>query len=89
MDGYRTQSPDTSREAERLQFEHYARLEPWEKMRIVEELTRTAEGVAEVGIRERYPDANDEEVRLRLASLKYGRDLMVKFFGWDPDVKGW
>ena len=41
------------------------------------------------GIRERYPESTDREQRLRLAALKYGRDLMVKAFDWDPLVEGW
>jgi hypothetical protein len=42
-----------------------------------------------VGIRERHPTASERELRLRLAALKYGRDLMVRACGWDPDVEGW
>ena len=89
MDGYQTQSPDTSREIARLLFEHYARLEAWEKIRIIEDLNRTADEAAMVGIRERHPDATEREVKLRLAALKYGRDLMMQAFGWDPEVEGW
>ena len=89
MDAYRTQSEDTTRQVERMMFDHYARLAPWEKIRIIEDLNRTADGAAIVGIRKRHPDANDDEVRLRLAALKYGRDLTLKFMGWDPHVEGW
>jgi hypothetical protein len=89
MDGYRTQSPDTTREAEQVLFQYYATLKPWQKIQIIEDLNRTAEGAAVVGIRKRYPDADEREVRIRLAALKYGRELTVKFLGWDPNVEGW
>jgi hypothetical protein len=89
MDGYRTQSPNMSREAEQVLFRYYATLEPWEKMRIIEEMNRTADDAAIVGIRSRHPYADDQEIRHRLAALKYGRDLTVKFLGWDPHVGGW
>ena len=88
-DGYRTQSPDTSRWADELQFDGYSRMESWEKVEIIQDLIRTADGLAILGIRERHPESSEEEVGLHLAALKYGRDLMVEFFGWDPEVRGW
>ena len=82
-------SEDTTLEAERALFAHYARMEPHEKLAIVSRLNRQVEGMALVSIRERYPDDSDREHRLRLFALKYGRDLAVEVFGWDPDVRGW
>ncbi len=89
MDGYRSQSPDMSPEVDRRLFEYYARLRPWEKMRIIDDMNRTADGLAIVGIRRRHPNADENEVRLRLAALKYGGEITRKFLGWDPDVEGW
>ena len=87
--GYRTQSPDTSREAEEIQFEAYRRMSFAEKLAIIDDLNRTAEGLARVGIRERHPDATEDEIRKRLAALRYGREFTIKWLGWDPDVEGW
>ena len=89
MDGYRSQSPDTSPEVDRRIFERYSRLAPWEKVRIMDDLRRTADGLAIVGIRRRHPNADEKEIRLRLAALKYGAEITRKFLGWDPDVEGW
>ena len=89
MSEYRTQSPDTSREAEELQFEGYRRMEPWQRLAIIGDLNRMVEGLARVGIRERHPDSTEEEVKLRLAALRYGREFTIQWFGWDPDVEGW
>jgi hypothetical protein len=89
MDGYRTQSPDTSREAEELQFEAYRRMSFAEKLAVIDDLNRTADGLARAGIRERHPNATDEEIRKRLAALWYGREFTVKWLGWDPNVEGW
>lgn len=86
---FRTQSLDTSSEAERILVEHYRRLSFTEKVRIIEDLNRMTEDLALVGILERHPSATEEEQRLRLAALKYGRDLVVQAFGWDPEVEGW
>jgi len=89
VSGYRTQSPDTSREAEEFQFEGYRKMESWQKLAIIDDLNKMVEGLARVGIRERHPDATEEEVRLRLAALRYGREFTIEWFGWDPDVEGW
>jgi len=86
---YRTQSPDTSREAEEFQLEGYRRMEPWQKLAIIDDLNRTVETLARAGIRERHPEATEEQVRLRLAALRYGREFTIEWFGWDPDVEGW
>ena len=88
MDGYRTQSPDTSRAAEEVQFAAYRRMTPAQKVRIIGELNRTMDEIARIAIRKKYPHATEREVALRLAARKYGRELMVRAFGWDPDVEG-
>ncbi len=41
------------------------------------------------GIRLRHPQAPEQEVRMRLAALKYGRDFAVAYLGWDPEQHGW
>jgi hypothetical protein len=41
-----------------------------------------------MGIRSRHPDADDGEVRLRLAALRLDRALVVDAFGWDPVERG-
>lgn len=88
-DAPRTLAGDTSPEAEALLLEHYRGLEVHEKVAIMMDLTRLADDTALVGIRERYPAAGEREQRLRLAALKFGRELMVAAYGWDPNVEGW
>jgi hypothetical protein len=89
MDSYRPQSSDTSAEADRLMIECYRSLGVEGRVALVLELSRRADDAALVGIRERYPRADEEELRLRLAALKYPRELMMRAFGWDPDVRGY
>jgi hypothetical protein len=86
--GYRTQSPDTSREAEERQFDHWRGLAPVEKARIVAGLTRMTNQLARAGIRARYPEADEREIELRMMALRVGRGAMLKYFGWDPDHEG-
>ena len=82
-------SPDTRPEAVHVLVSGYRRMTPLEKLARVDDLTRTANALAEAGIRMRHPRASDEEVRLRRAALVLGRDTMLRVFGWDPDVEGW
>ncbi len=41
-------------------------------------------GLATAGEKGRHPDADDYEVQLRMAGRRYGRDLVMKAYGWDP-----
>ncbi|MCZ6635225.1 MAG: winged helix-turn-helix domain-containing protein [bacterium] len=87
--GYRTQSSDTSYRVERMQIEAYRRMTPAEKMRRISDLCQASARIALAGIRQRYPQATERELQLRLAALRLGRETMVKVFGWDPEVEGY
>lgn len=86
----RTQSPDTDAEAEAIQIEGYRRMEPADKMRVVEDLNRAIREMAAARIRSRYGwDISERELRLRLAALWLDRTTMVRVFGWDPEIEGY
>jgi hypothetical protein len=85
----RTQSPDTTTDAERHQIEAWRAMDGARKLAIVSQLTLAAEELARAGVRERYPAATEREIELRLGALRLGRDVMVRVFGWDPDERGW
>ncbi|WP_268811451.1 hypothetical protein [Archangium violaceum] len=40
--------------------------------------------MAEVGIRQRFPQADETEVRVRLAERLYGREVARRLFGEHP-----
>lgn len=80
---------DTSPEAERVLIEGYRRMSPAEKLERVFSLNRALEKLQAARIRADYGDIPEREMRLRLASLRLGRETMVKVFGWDPEVEGW
>jgi hypothetical protein len=77
-----TRSPDTTREAEAIRFERYARMSPAEKVRRVADLTRTACTLALAGLRDRYPTADETELLLRLAVLRLGARTVSRAYGW-------
>ena len=48
-------------------------------------LSQAVRVLAEQGIRQRHPSADDDEVRVRLTVRLYGRAAAVKLFGSVPD----
>ncbi len=71
---YRTQSADTSVDAERILFERMRQLEPWQKADLLRALNRSARELALAGLRSRHPGADEAELRLLLAEQYIGRD---------------
>lgn len=81
---------DTSPEAASVLVEGYRRMDGPEKLRRVASLNRSIEQLARARIRARYGDGlTEREMRLRLATLRLGRRLMILAFGWDPQDHGY
>jgi len=80
---------DTDPAAERIVDERVRAMSPRERSDMVAALSEACERMAEAGVRSRYPNADEGEVRLRMIALRLGRDLTVEVYGWDPDVEGW
>ena len=51
------------------------------RLRIASRLTTAVRKLAEAGIRERHPEATDDEVRVRLAVRLYGRSRIGRLLG--------
>jgi hypothetical protein len=75
--------------ADRIVTEHVRAMEPIERIARMDDMYRAAEEMARSQLAERYPDAPEDEIKLRLAALRYGRDFTMQWFGWDPEVHGW
>jgi hypothetical protein len=80
---------DTHPEAERVMIEIYRRMPAWKKLQQVTSLTRLVNELALADIRQRHPNADEEEVKLRLASRWLSAEWMRKVYGWDPDREGY
>jgi hypothetical protein len=85
MSVYRTQSLDTSVEAERILIDRYRRMTPAEKLDIARALTKAAHELALAGARLRHPGATDDELRLHVAACRLSPEIMAAAFGWSPD----
>ena len=51
-------------------------------------MTQAVQQLAVLDIRRRYPNAEEYEIRMRLASRWLSAETMQKAFGWDPDLEG-
>jgi hypothetical protein len=76
---------DTSAAASAQYFELLRKAGPAQRLRTAVALTSAVRALAEAGLRERYANASDEEIRVRLAVRLYGREVVAKLFAAIPD----
>lgn len=74
-------SSDTDPKMEAMQIQFWRRASPTQKMKMLAQLNATARIVALSGLRTRYPQAGEAELRRRLAGLMWGEDLARKIYG--------
>ncbi len=78
---------DTDPEVEALQIELWRQASPTHKMNMLAQLNVSARRLALAGLRARYPQASEAELRRRLAALLLGEDLAREVYGDLPDAK--
>jgi hypothetical protein len=69
---------DTSPDADAVQLEAYRRMGGTGRVQVVFRLTEMVRQTAEAGIRKRHPDYDDAHVKLALARLLHGDDLVQR-----------
>ena len=67
---------DTSPDADAAQIEAYRRMGGCERVQAMFRLGEMARRAAEAGIRRPHPDYDDRRVKLALATMLYGDDLV-------------
>jgi hypothetical protein len=72
---------DTHRDAERVQIELMRQAPPWRKLYLLGQLNQTVKLMALSGLRQRQPQATEEELRRRLADLLLGVELAARVYG--------
>jgi hypothetical protein len=81
MSVMRTQSPDTSPEAERVLIELLRQTPAWRKLRMVEDTNRSVKELLMTGLRQRFPHDSPATLRRRLADLWLGPELSALAYG--------
>jgi hypothetical protein len=72
---------DTSPAAWKVYLDIQRRIPPEEKIRQVFEWTRAMRKLAEGGLRDRYPHADDHEIFLRRVRMEFGPELFRRVYG--------
>lgn len=77
---------DTDPKALEVFFELQRKLSPEDKLAAVFGAIETVHGLAEETLRQQYPQADDHEIKMRLASRRLDRETMIRAFAWDPET---
>ena len=72
---------DTHPKMEALQIQLWRQASPTRKMHMLAQLNASARLLALAGLRSRYPNASEIELRRRLADILLGEELAQKVYG--------
>ena len=72
---------DTHPKMEALQIQLLRQATPTRKMEMLAQLNASARTLALMGLRSRYPQASEAELRRRLADLLLGEELALRVYG--------
>ena len=72
---------DTHPQIEALQLQLLRQAPPWKKADMLGQMYQTMKQLAYQGLRQRYPDAGEAELRRRLADLLLGPELAKQVYG--------
>lgn len=79
---------DTHPDMERLQLDLMRQAPAWRKAQMLGEMYATMKLLALSGLRSRYPNADETELRRRLADLLLSADLAEQVYGPPPEDPG-
>lgn len=80
-------SSDTHPKMEALQIGLWRQASPTRKMEMLAQLNAAGQLLALTGLRSRYPNASENELRRRLADLLLGEELARKVYGEFDNAK--
>jgi len=84
---WRQMNLDTTPEAEAVLIRLWRETPAWRKWELMEDLNRAGRLLALTGLRRRYPEAEPEELRRRLADLLLGPESAAEVYGPGPMAK--
>ena len=76
---------DTAPEAEAVLIRLLREAPAWRKLERVDQLNQSVKLLALAGLRQRYPNDRDDQLRRRLADLLLGDELALKVYGPIPE----
>jgi hypothetical protein len=80
---------DTHPKIEKMLIEGYRKMSSQEKMQRICQLNQFAYNLVLSSVKEKYPNASEHEIKMRVASRSISPELMLKAFGWDVAKEGY
>lgn len=74
-------STDTHLDTEKAKIELIRNLAPWRKFEMISEMHARTKSLAGIQLRLRYPEADECEIRRRLADVLLGTELASEVYG--------
>ncbi len=78
-------TPDTNLEAEKVLIDILRNMPPARKGDLIFGILRMGRDIAIAGLRYRFPDATEEQIRLLLARQRLGSELFKEVYGEKTD----
>ena len=76
-----TLARDTEKSAEKAQLEVLKALPAWKKLELLDEACQTTRTVMMAGLRSRFPEAPEAEIRRKLMDLLVGEEIAERVWG--------
>lgn len=85
----KTLSSDTTPEAEAVLLELLRHAPVWKRLQMVDQMHETLRLLTIADLRRCYPDADENEIKRRLAARLLSRADVMAAYGWDPQLEGY
>jgi hypothetical protein len=85
----KTLSRDTSPEAEAVLLELLRQAPVWKRLQMVDQMHETLRLLTIADLRRCYPNADEDEIKRRLAARLLSRADVIAAYGWDPQLEGY
>jgi hypothetical protein len=80
---------DTDEDALEVLVELTRNMPFWKRAERIVQLNNTRRSLILADLRHRYPDADEAELRKRLAARLLPREDVIRVYGWDPEKEGY
>ena len=84
----KTLSSDTTPEAENVLLELLRRAPVWKRLQMVDQMWEMLRLLTMADLRRCYPNADENELKRRLAARIFSPEEIVAAYGWDPEPEG-
>jgi hypothetical protein len=76
---------DTSPQARERYYELLRGMTVAQRGQLLSAVSKRVRDFAQAGIRHQFPDASEEELRVRMTVRLYGRSVALRLHGWAPE----